>query len=69
MGHTLGSGDKLARGAIKASYLVRDEKEISQEKWNEMFGDFDPKAFAAKPGTEVPVEGAIKETTVIGITK
>ena len=69
MGHGLGSGDRLARGATKAIYTVRDEKTVSQKKWDEMFGDFDPEAFKAKPGTEVPVEGAIKETTVIGITK
>jgi hypothetical protein len=37
MAHTLGSGDRLAQGAIKATYLVRDEKPISDEKWEEMF--------------------------------
>lgn len=44
MGHSAGSGDKLARGAVKASYLTT-EKKISQEKWDEMFGDFDPEKF------------------------
>src|SRR5271157_2127878 len=33
----VGSGDKLARGARRAVYLVRDEVTIEQEKWNDMF--------------------------------
>jgi len=32
----VGSGDKLARGAIKATYLV-SENTLAQEKWNDMF--------------------------------
>lgn len=39
-----GAGDKLARGVRKASYLAT-EKKITQEKWDEMFGDFDPETF------------------------
>ncbi len=44
MGHSAGSGDKLARGAVRASYLTT-EKKISQKKWDAMFEDFDPEAF------------------------
>lgn len=40
----VGSGDKLARGAVKASYLTT-EKTISQKKWDAMFEDFDPETF------------------------
>ena len=45
MAHSAGSGDTLARGAIRAVYTVRDEKTISQSAWDSMFDDFDPKAF------------------------
>jgi hypothetical protein len=48
MSHSAGSGDTLARGAIRATYAVRDEKSISQKKWDEMFADFDPEAFQKK---------------------
>jgi hypothetical protein len=40
-----GSGDKLARGASKASYIVTEDKRVSQEKWDDMFKDFDPEKF------------------------
>ena len=46
MAHSAGSGDALARGAIRVTYTVRDEKTISQKKWDDMFKDFDPKEFA-----------------------
>ncbi len=53
MAHSAGSGDRLARGATRAIYTVRDEKTISQKKWDEMFGDFDPKKFQEeKPKVE-----------------
>jgi len=48
MAHSAGSGDKLARGARSAIYTVRDEVSVSQKKWDEMFSDFDPKAFQEK---------------------
>jgi len=35
----------LARGAVKASFTVRDSKTITDAKWSEMFDDFDPKRF------------------------
>ena len=47
MAHTLGSGDVLARGAVRASYLTT-EKKITDEKWAEMFDDFDPEEFKKK---------------------
>ena len=60
MAHNVGSGDKLARGAVRATYMVRDEVSISDKKWKEMFGDFDPAAFkAGKPS----VVSGTKETT------
>lgn len=45
MAHSAGSGDALARGAIRVTYTVRDEKTISQKKWDDMFKDFDPEEF------------------------
>ena len=59
MAHSAGSGDVLARGGIRATYAVRDEKSITQKKWDEMFADFDPEAFQKKE--PVKVEGAKKE--------
>jgi hypothetical protein len=44
MGHSAGAGDKLARGAVRASYLTT-EKKITEKKWDSMFADFDPEAF------------------------
>jgi hypothetical protein len=44
-----GSGDKLARGAISATFTTT-EGGISQKKWDDMFKDYDPERFA-KEGT------------------
>ena len=44
MGHSAGSGDKLARGAVKASYLTT-EKKISAKTWDDIFKDFDAEKF------------------------
>jgi hypothetical protein len=58
MAHGLGSGDRLARGAVSASYLTT-EKKISDKKWSEMFDDFDPEEFKK---TGMPkMEGVAKE--------
>ena len=63
MGHGLGSGDKLARGAVSATYLTT-EKAITEKRWNAMFEDFDPEAFQKKENaSRVKVEGAVKETS------
>ena len=48
MAHSAGSGDALARGAIRVTYTVRDEKTISQKKWDDMFKDFDPEEVKKK---------------------
>jgi hypothetical protein len=53
MAHSAGSGDKLARGAVRAVYMVRDEKSVTQDAWDAMFADFDPKKFQEeKPKVE-----------------
>lgn len=57
MAHGAGSGDKLARGAVKASYLTT-EKAISQKKWDSMFEGFDPEEFMKK---EQPTGNGEKE--------
>lgn len=44
----LGSGDKLARGAVKASYSTT-EGGITEDKWAEAFGEFDPEKFKNEP--------------------
>jgi hypothetical protein len=59
MAHGLGSGDKLARGAVSATYLTT-EKKISDAKWDAMFEGFDPDAFQKKENvSRVKVEGAV----------
>lgn len=44
MGHSAGSGDRLARGAHSATYLST-EKPITQKAWDDIFADFDPEKF------------------------
>ncbi|HXQ35036.1 MAG TPA: hypothetical protein VN843_13565 [Anaerolineales bacterium] len=51
MGHSAGSGDRLARGAHSATYLTTEQK-ISQEAWDRMFNDFDPEKFQASAPTD-----------------
>jgi hypothetical protein len=48
MSHGAGAGDKLARGAVRATY-ASTEGGVTEDKWAEAFGDFDPKKFAAEP--------------------
>jgi hypothetical protein len=48
MARGAGSGDKLARGSVRASYLVSENKPISKRKWDDMFEGFDPEAFKNK---------------------
>jgi hypothetical protein len=63
--HNVGSGDRLARGAVSATFTVRDEVSISQKKWNAMFEDFDLETFLEeKPKVEGP-----KEETKTGIVR
>lgn len=47
MGHSAGSGDRLARGAHSATYLST-EKPITQKTWDDIFADFDPEKFRNK---------------------
>lgn len=64
MAHTLGSGDRLARGAVSASYTVT-EKKISQKKWNDMFKDFDPETFKNSDSQKAAATGE-KEVATTG---
>lgn len=57
-----GSGDKLARGNVRATYLVSEDKRISQDKWDDMFRDFDPEKFK-KEGLP-KVKGTPKSTNL-----
>jgi hypothetical protein len=43
-----GSGDKLARGAVRATYAAT-EGGITEDKWAQAFGDFDAEKFKAAP--------------------
>jgi hypothetical protein len=57
----LGSGDRLARGANRATYSST-EKKVTDEKWAEMFGDYDPEEFKNAPNKSsvrtAPVDGS-----------
>ena len=56
----VGSGDKLARGAIRATYLV-SENTLTEERWKEIFGPPEP---VRKAWYEVtcPVHGKVIDT-------
>ena len=43
-----GSGDKLARGAVKAQFMTT-ESSITDDKWARAFDDFDPEKFKNEP--------------------
>lgn len=56
-------GDVLARGASRAQFRPMGEN-ISQEKWNAMWEDYDPTEYAKQPNpAQVKHEGAETETT------
>jgi hypothetical protein len=63
-----GGGDQLARGAARATFRPAGEK-VSREKWDEMFGDFDPEAYKAAPpmkdenGIKANSSGGFADTT------
>lgn len=40
-----GSGDRLARGAVSATYLANEGNKITQDLWDKAFNDFDPEKF------------------------
>jgi hypothetical protein len=48
MSHGVGSGDKLARGAVKAVYSTT-EGGITQNKWDKAFDDYNPEEFKNAP--------------------
>jgi hypothetical protein len=48
MSHGVGSGDKLARGAVKAVYSTT-EGGITQDKWAQAFDDYNPEEFKNAP--------------------
>ena len=48
MSHGIGSGDKLARGAVRASYSTT-EGGVSDSGWSKAFDDFDPERFKNAP--------------------
>ena len=57
----IGSGDRLARGANRATYSST-EKKVTDEKWAEMFGDYNPEEFKNAPNKSSirtsPVDGS-----------
>jgi len=59
MAHGAGSGDRLARGAVKVSYLTT-EKSISQSAWDRMFENYDSEKFMKEEKPKV--EGAKEKT-------
>ena len=64
MARIQGNGDKLARGAVRASFLTNESNNITQDRWNKAFDDFDPEAFQEKESaSRVKIEGAPKETS------
>jgi len=42
-----GGGDQLARGAVRVQF--HQAEGVSDKKWEEAFGDFDPEKFKNKP--------------------
>lgn len=48
MSKGVGSGDKLARGAARATYSST-EGGVSADKWNDIFDSYDPEAFRNAP--------------------
>jgi hypothetical protein len=44
----LNSGDRLARGGVKAQFMT-SEGGIPADKWAQAFDDFDPEKFKAEP--------------------
>ena len=58
-----GHGDRLARGAVKASFQTTGGK-VSEDKWAAAFDDFSPEEFAktrlrSEPETEDETEEPI----------
>jgi hypothetical protein len=61
---TNGGGDRLARGAVRASFLTNESNKITQATWDAAFDNLDTKAFVEKePASRVKVAGAVKESS------
>jgi hypothetical protein len=67
MSKGVGSGDKLARGGVRADFATTDGG-VSADKWAQAFDDFDLEAFNAKPNrTEVSGDDAsLSQTGDVG---
>lgn len=57
-----GSGDRLARGAVKAAFQTTDGS-VKKKKWAEAFDDFDPEKFKNEPNkARVRYNSDVEET-------
>jgi hypothetical protein len=62
-------GDVLARGATRNTFPPAGGN-VSDEKWNEMWGDFDPEAYKKAPNpAQMKTEGSESEVTVVGLPR
>jgi hypothetical protein len=58
MSKGIGAGDKLARGAVRASYSTT-EGGVTQDKWAQAFDDYNPEEFKNAPNkSSVRAEGS-----------
>ena len=62
MSKGIGAGDKLARGAARATYAAT-EGGLSDKKWNDIFDSYDPEAFRNAPNkSSVRSDAGLQET-------
>jgi hypothetical protein len=57
-----GSGDQLARGAVRASFMTT-EGGIAEDKWAKAFDDFDAEKFKKEPNKS-SVRTAVEEESI-----
>jgi hypothetical protein len=57
-----GSGDKLARGAARATYSTT-EGGVTDKKWDDIFEGYDPEAFKNAPNQSSQRVDASEEST------
>ena len=66
-----GAGDRLARGAVSARFCTT-EGGMSQEKWNQMFNDYNPEEFKNAPNKSMQhveeVSGGDANSTPSGVS-
>jgi len=66
MSKGVGSGDKLARGAARATYSST-EGGVSADKWNDIFDSYDPEAFRNAPNkSSVRGDAGLQEAGDVG---